>query len=607
FYQLDLEMSFVTQEDVWAAIEPVMHGVFAEFRPDSKVTPPPFPRIPYDEALARYGSDKPDLRNPLVIEDVTEVFRGGGFAVFARAGGPAGRQGAHAPGRGAGSDREGRLPLLLGDGLSDVRARRGDGQDRVQPQPVLDAPGRARGAGDAGPADHQGLPVRHRLQRRGALERGHPQPPAGHHVQGVRHRRLQQAGRRGALRRDAERLPLRRADARRLCAGHRPDRDADRGREQHPRGHRLPDEPAGAGPPHAGAGAGAARAVEGAAHQARSPSGAVAGATGLTRARGKLGPGNPKNLSDATVITRRLSLAPDVDLAQLLGRNDDHLRTLESQFEVRIVARGHDVMLKGDERQVVKAERALTQLAELVRAGAPVRAMEVRAAARMVSDDEAADVKWVFADAISVPARKKWITPKGVGQKRYVDAIRTHDMVFGIGPAGTGKSFLAVAMAVNALMKREVARIVLTRPAVEAGERLGFLPGDLYEKVHPYLRPLYDALYDMLEAEKVAALMEKGAIEIAPLAYMRGRTLNDAFIILDEAQNSTTEQMKMFLTRLGFNSKMVVTGDITQVDLPASRHSGLIEVQRILRGVPGIDFVYFDEGDVVRHRLVSAI
>ena len=312
-------------------------------------------------------------------------------------------------------------------------------------------------------------------------------------------------------------------------------------------------------------------------------------------------------MTDATIITRRLSLAPDVDLVQLLGRNDDHLRTLESQFDVRIVARGHDVMLKGDERQVVKAERALTQLAELVRTGAPVRAMEVRAAARMVSDDEAADVKSVFADAIAVPARKKWITPKTVGQKRYVDAIRSHDMVFGIGPAGTGKSFLAVAMAVNALMKREVARIVLTRPAVEAGERLGFLPGDLYEKVHPYLRPLYDALYDMLESEKVSALVEKGAIEIAPLAYMRGRTLNDAFIILDEAQNSTTEQMKMFLTRLGFNSKMVVTGDITQVDLPTSRHSGLIEVQGILRGVPGIDFVYFDEGDVVRHRLVSAI
>jgi phosphate starvation-inducible PhoH-like protein len=312
-------------------------------------------------------------------------------------------------------------------------------------------------------------------------------------------------------------------------------------------------------------------------------------------------------LSEATQITRRLSLAPDVDLGDLLGRNDDHLRTLESEFDVKIVARGHDVMLKGDERQVRRAERALTQLAELLRSGAPLRGGEVRAAVKMVAEDDEADLKAVFSDAIAVPSRKKWITPKTKGQKTYVDAIRGHDMVFGIGPAGTGKSFLAVAMAVAALMKREVARIVLTRPAVEAGERLGFLPGDLYEKVHPYLRPLYDALYDMLEYEKVGALMEKGAIEIAPLAYMRGRTLNDAFIILDEAQNSTTEQMKMFLTRLGFNSKMVITGDITQVDLPASRHSGLIGVQSILKGVPGVAFVYFDEHDVVRHRLVSAI
>jgi phosphate starvation-inducible protein PhoH and related proteins len=312
-------------------------------------------------------------------------------------------------------------------------------------------------------------------------------------------------------------------------------------------------------------------------------------------------------LSEATTITRRISLAPDVDLLPLLGRNDDHLRTLEHELDIRIVARGHDLMLKGDERQVRKAERALVQLAELVRSGAPVRTMEIRAALRMLSDNEEADLKAVFNDAIAVPSRKKWVTPKTPGQKRYVDAIRKHDMVFAIGPAGTGKSFLAVAMAVSALMKREVARIVLTRPAVEAGERLGFLPGDLYEKVHPYLRPLYDALYDMLEAEKVQSLVEKGAIEIAPLAYMRGRTLNDAFIILDEAQNSTSEQMKMFLTRLGFNSKMVVTGDITQVDLPASRGSGLIEVQTVLRGVEGIEFVYFDEGDVVRHRLVSAI
>src|SRR5438874_5661478 len=180
-------------------------------------------------------------------------------------------------------------------------------------------------------------------------------------------------------------------------------------------------------------------------------------------------------------------------------------------------------------------------------------------------------------------------------------------MVFGIGPAGTGKSFLAVAMAVNSLMKREVARIVLTRPAVEAGERLGFLPGDLYEKVHPYLRPLYDALYDMLETERVTNFMEKGAIEIAPLAYMRGRTLNDSFIILDEAQNSTAEQMKMFLTRLGFNSKMVITGDVTQIDLPSSRGSGLVEIQKILRDVPGVSVVYFSDQDVVRHHLVSAI
>jgi phosphate starvation-inducible PhoH-like protein len=312
-------------------------------------------------------------------------------------------------------------------------------------------------------------------------------------------------------------------------------------------------------------------------------------------------------LSEASTITRRISLAADVELLPLLGRNDDHLRTLESELDVRIVARGHDIMLKGDERQVKRAERALVQLAELVRTGAPVRAGEVRAALRMLSDDEDADLKSVFADGVAVPSRKKWIAPKTPRQKRYLDAIRARDMVFAIGPAGTGKSFLAVAMAVSALMKREVARIVLTRPAVEAGERLGFLPGDLYEKVHPYLRPLYDALYDMLESEKVAGLMEKGAIEIAPLAYMRGRTLNDAFIILDEAQNSTTEQMKMFLTRLGFNSKMVITGDITQVDLPASRGSGLIEVQSILAGVPGIGFVYFDDRDVVRHQLVSAI
>jgi phosphate starvation-inducible PhoH-like protein len=224
-----------------------------------------------------------------------------------------------------------------------------------------------------------------------------------------------------------------------------------------------------------------------------------------------------------------------------------------------------------------------------------------------VSDESTADVRGVLLDAIPVPSRKKSITPKTATQKRYVDAIRSRDVVIAIGPAGTGKSYLAMAMAVSAMTRREVSRIILTRPAVEAGERLGFLPGDMYEKVHPYLRPLYDALYDMMEPDKVTTMTERGAIEIAPLAYMRGRTLNDAFIVLDEAQNTTSEQMKMFLTRLGFNSRMVITGDITQVDLPSSRASGLIEIQSVLKTVAGIEFVYFTEKDVVRHELVSEI
>lgn len=312
-------------------------------------------------------------------------------------------------------------------------------------------------------------------------------------------------------------------------------------------------------------------------------------------------------MTQATSVTRRLVLASDANLLPLLGRNEENLRALESQLGLRIVARGSEISLTGEERQVERAEQLLTQMQELVRVGAPIHSAEFRAALRILADDAGADLKSIFLDAIAVPSRKKQITPKSPNQKRYLDAIRTHDLVFAIGPAGTGKSYLAVAMAVSALMKREVARIVLTRPAVEAGERLGFLPGDLYEKVHPYLRPLYDALYDMMEAEKVAALVEKGAIEVAPLAYMRGRTLNDSFIILDEAQNTTSEQMKMFLTRLGFNSKMVVTGDITQVDLPATRASGLIEIQSVLRGIEGIRFVYFTEKDVVRHELVSAI
>jgi phosphate starvation-inducible PhoH-like protein len=252
-------------------------------------------------------------------------------------------------------------------------------------------------------------------------------------------------------------------------------------------------------------------------------------------------------------------------------------------------------------------EQLIHQLVALQGSRAGLSAAEVRSALRIAGNDPGGDIRTVLSDGVSVPSRRRFISPKTANQKRYLDAIRTHDLVIAIGPAGTGKSYLAVAMAVSALVKREVARIILTRPAVEAGERLGFLPGDLAEKVHPYLRPLYDALYDMLETDKVASLTEKGAIEIAPLAYMRGRTLNDAFIILDEAQNTTSEQMKMFLTRLGFNAKMVITGDITQIDLPPQRGSGLVEVQSVLKGIDGISFIYFDDRDVVRHDLVSAI
>jgi len=218
-----------------------------------------------------------------------------------------------------------------------------------------------------------------------------------------------------------------------------------------------------------------------------------------------------------------------------------------------------------------------------------------------------ASIKEIFSNTLLVGQNKKQISPKTENQKHYVEAIKDHDIVFGIGPAGTGKTYLAMAAAVSALSKKEVNRIILARPAVEAGERLGFLPGDIFEKVHPYLRPLYDALYDMMDAEKVARLVERGTIEIAPLAFMRGRTLNDSFIILDEAQNTTTEQMKMFLTRMGFGSKSVITGDITQVDLPPERASGLIEVMKILESVKGISFIRFTDKDVVRHRLVQQI
>jgi phosphate starvation-inducible PhoH-like protein len=239
--------------------------------------------------------------------------------------------------------------------------------------------------------------------------------------------------------------------------------------------------------------------------------------------------------------------------------------------------------------------------------GYPLYPSDIDYAIRMISDDRTVNLEDIFLDAVYISARKRVITPKSLGQKRYIDAIRKFDLVIGIGPAGTGKTYLAMAMAVACFMKQEFERIVLTRPAVEAGEKLGFLPGNMHEKVNPYLRPLYDALHDMMEFDRASKLVEKGIIEVAPLAFMRGRTLNDSFVILDEAQNTGPEQMKMFLTRLGFNSKAVITGDITQVDLPENKMSGLIEIQSILKGIDGIEFVYFSDKDVVRHPLVQDI
>jgi phosphate starvation-inducible PhoH-like protein len=256
---------------------------------------------------------------------------------------------------------------------------------------------------------------------------------------------------------------------------------------------------------------------------------------------------------------------------------------------------------------VAQAKNLINELRDISRSGHMPVAQDIKYALRAASSGEEISLKELFLNTVQVSPKKRLIIPKTEVQKQYIEAIRDYDIVIGIGPAGTGKTYLAMAMAVNALFKKEVSRIVLARPAVEAGERLGYLPGDMYEKVNPYLRPLYDALFDMIEAEKAGKLMERGIIEIAPLAFMRGRTLNDSFIILDEAQNTTSEQMKMYLTRLGFNSKTVITGDVTQIDLPAGRVSGLVEARKILGDIEGIKVVYFSERDVVRHRLVQEI
>jgi len=298
----------------------------------------------------------------------------------------------------------------------------------------------------------------------------------------------------------------------------------------------------------------------------------------------------------------------DNAIAQILyGENDRNLRALEAEVGVQISARGNRVRVRGPALESKLARRALLDLYAMAASGMQIEQSEVLQVVRMADDEVSAPVQALSEGGAIVVGRRKRIVPRTANQLYYVETIRNTDFTFGIGPAGTGKTYLAMAMAISALLNREVARIILARPAVEAGEKLGYLPGSLQEKVDPYLRPLYDALHDMMEPAEVARRMERGVIEVAPLAFMRGRTLNDAFVILDEAQNTTPEQMRMFLTRLGFESKAVVNGDTTQVDLPRPTQSGLVEAQQVLKRIPGISFVHFDETDVVRHPTVQQI
>lgn len=306
-------------------------------------------------------------------------------------------------------------------------------------------------------------------------------------------------------------------------------------------------------------------------------------------------------------MEKSLNLRSSQETRILFGCQDANLKLIEEHLGVKIVARGQNLLISGKETKVSRAGKLFHELLEMIRTRGDVRHQEVRYALERITREEKVNFSDVFPDRIEVLSRRQYVIPRTKGQKLYVDAIRNHDIVFGIGPAGTGKTYLAMAMAVEALKKQRVSRIILTRPAVEAGESLGFLPGNLYEKVTPYLRPLYDALYDMMEVDKVQKNLGRGVIEVAPLAYMRGRSLNAAFIILDEAQNSTPEQMKMFLTRLGFDSKTVITGDLTQSDLPGGRPTGLLQCEALLKSIAGIKFAYFTGEDVVRHELVQKI
>jgi phosphate starvation-inducible protein PhoH and related proteins len=298
---------------------------------------------------------------------------------------------------------------------------------------------------------------------------------------------------------------------------------------------------------------------------------------------------------------------PEEGIETLFGSYDENLKHLESLFNVRIRTQGHELLVDGNSPDLERVDRVVGQLSSLLRDGYKLSNADVKTASALVAQDDTVDLRDHFLKGSLPAAGKRRVGPKTITQRRYLDAIEQNDIVFGIGPAGTGKTYLAMAQAVSFLLAKKVSRIILARPAVEAGEKLGFLPGDLQEKVNPYLRPLYDALYDMLDVERVARYIERGTIEIAPIAFMRGRTLNDSFVILDEAQNTTAEQMKMFLTRLGFGAKAVITGDITQIDLPNGRPSGLVEAMKVVGGIDGIAFIRFDERDVVRHKLVQQI
>ena len=307
------------------------------------------------------------------------------------------------------------------------------------------------------------------------------------------------------------------------------------------------------------------------------------------------------------LISKKISFPDNELMRALCGEQNAHLHLIEKKTRASLNLRGNVLLLQGGDWEVALAERVLSQLYDLLESQYPLYINDVDHAIRILSGDRSVDLKKIFKDEVYITSQKKIITPKTINQKKYIDSIKKYDIVFGIGPAGTGKTYLAMAMAVASLIKKECNRIILARPAVQAGERLGFLPGDLYEKINPYLRPLYDALHDMMPFENASDLLEQGVIEVAPLAFMRGRTLNDSFVILDEAQNATPEQMKMFLTRLGFSSKAVITGDITQTDLPKGQISGLIEAQQTLMGIEGIEIVLFSREDVIRHPLVQKI